>query len=109
MAKAIMIMQRQSCRNRIEGEHHRHRLAGAMSVSSTSFRYQCLRARAARAARAIWSAVLPLVAAPGMLVATLVGVFIYPALFVLVDGIAHWRRAPVRAPVAAATPEGPAL
>jgi HAE1 family hydrophobic/amphiphilic exporter-1 len=43
----------------------------------------------------------------GMLVATFVGVFIYPALYVLVESITNWRRQPVRAPVAPVAAEGP--
>jgi len=45
----------------------------------------------------------------GMLVATLIGVFVYPALFVLVEFIAHRRRqpAPAEAPVTTAATEGP--
>ena len=42
-----------------------------------------------------------------MLVATIVGVFIYPALFVLVDGLVRRREAPAAAaPAAAVAAEG---
>ena len=45
----------------------------------------------------------------GMLVATFVGVFIYPALFVLVDTLATGRKArkaPVTPPIQHPAPEG---